>query len=375
MKTQQSGDVLPSGFALPCFALVLAAGGLIAVSQVVAAKENKSKVDYSALQPRARAFVESLNGPPIYTLSVEEARAFLNEVQEWPVAKMPPDVEGRSFPVGPGKDTSVQIVRPKPSPKGPLPVVMYFHGGGWILGNKDTHDRLIREIANGSQAAVVFVNYTPSPEAHYPIAIEQAYAATRFVAEEGASLGLDGSRLAVAGDGVGGNLAAVTTLLAKQRGGPKIVFQALFYPVTDASFDTGSYKQFAKGWFLERAEMKWFWEAYAPDHSVWKEITVSPLRASIEQLRGLPPALVITDENDLLRDEGEAYAHKLAAAGVAVTATRYRGTIHDFMMLNALTDDPAPRAAIAQTSAVLGAALGQAGTQADTLSASTKVSQ
>jgi acetyl esterase len=238
---------------------------------------------------------------------------------------------------------------------------MYFHGGGWILGNKDTHDRLIREIANGAQAAVVFVNYTPSPEAHYPIAIEQAYAATRFVAEEGASLDLDGSRLAVAGDSVGGNMAAVTTLLAKQRGGPKIVFQALLYPVTDASFDTGSYKQFAKGWFLERQGMKWFWDAYAPDHSVRREITVSPLRASTEQLRGLPPALVITAENDVLRDEGEAYAHKLTAAGVPVTATRYLGTIHDFMMLNAFADDPAPRAAIAQTNAALRLALGQPG--------------
>jgi acetyl esterase len=247
---------------------------------------------------------------------------------------------------------SIRIVRPK-GVTGPLPAVLYFHGGGWILGDKETHDRLVRDLANGARAAVVFVNYTPSPEAHYPVAIEQAYAATTWVAEHGAGVNLDASRLVVAGESVGGNMVAAVTLLAKQRGGPKIHRQAMFYPVTDANFDTPSYQQFADGPWLTREAMKWYWNAYAPDSAVRSEPTASPLRASLEQLAGLPPALLLTDENDVLRDEGEAYAHKLMGAGVRVTATRYLGTIHDFMLLNPIAETPAPRAAIAQAVGIL----------------------
>jgi acetyl esterase len=236
---------------------------------------------------------------------------------------------------------------------------MYFHGGGWILGNKDTHDRLIRELAHGARAAVVFVNYTPSPEAHYPTAIEEAYAATRYVAENGTSMGLDPSRLAVAGDSVGGNMSAVVTLLAKRRGTPKVGHQLMFYPVTDARFDTGTYRQFARGPWLTREAMKWFWDAYAPDPSTRTESTASPLRATVEELRGLPPTLLIAAENDVLRDEGEAYAHKLTEAGVLVTSARYLGTVHDFLLLDAIAEDPAPRAAIAQATAFLREAFGQ----------------
>jgi acetyl esterase len=230
---------------------------------------------------------------------------------------------------------------------------MYFHGGGWILGDKETHDRLVREIAHGAQAAVVFVDYARSPEAKYPVAIEQAYLATKKIAEYGASLGIDPSRLAVAGDSVGGNMVAAVTLLAKARGGPQIDFQAMFYPVTNADLDTQTYQRFgADGYWLSREAMRWFWDSYAPT-SVRMEPTASPLQASLDQLRGLPPALVITDENDVLRDEGEAYAHKLMAAGVPVIATRYLGTIHDFMLLNPITHTPAPRAAIAQATDIL----------------------
>jgi acetyl esterase len=230
---------------------------------------------------------------------------------------------------------------------------MYFHGGGWILGDKETHDRLVREIANGAQAAVAFVNYTPSPEAQYPVAIEQAYTATTWAAEHGAEIGFDPARFALAGDSVGGNMVAAVLLLAKQRGGPRVDYQVLFYPATDAGFDTPSYQQFADGPWLTREAMRWFWNAYAPDVKSREEPTASPLRASLDQLHGQPPALLITNEADVLRDEGEAYAHKLIAAGVRVTAARYLGAIHDMVLLNPITDAPAPRAAIAQANAAL----------------------
>lgn len=230
---------------------------------------------------------------------------------------------------------------------------MYFHGGGWVLGGFDTHERLVREIAIGAHAAVVFVNYTPSPEAKYPVPLEQAYAATKWVAENGQTINVNSSHLAVVGDSVGGNMAAAVALLAKDRGGPKIKYQVLFYPVTDANFDTPSYTAYQDGYFLTREAMKWFWDNYTSNQTNRKEPTVSPLQASIEQLRGLPPALIINGEFDVLRDEGEAYAHKLIEAGVPVTGLRYHGTIHDFVMLNPLADTPATRGAIEQASQML----------------------
>lgn len=234
-----------------------------------------------------------------------------------------------------------------------LPVVMYFHGGGWVLGGFDTHDRLARELANGAHAAIVFVNYTPSPEAKYPVAIEEAYAATKWVAQNGKIIHVNSSRLAVAGDSVGGNMATVVALLAKERGGPQIKFQLLFYPVTDTNFETTSYLTYQNGYWLTRDAMKWFWSNYLTNQTNANDPTVSPLHASLQQLKGLPPALIINGENDVLRDEGQAYALKLLEAGVQVTAVQYHGTIHDFVMLNAITDDPAPRGAIEQASQML----------------------
>ncbi|MCW5977267.1 MAG: alpha/beta hydrolase [Bryobacteraceae bacterium] len=304
----------------------------------------------SAIEPATRAFLEALNrqgGPQIYELSVEEARAVLAGAQAGGAAGPASDIEDRTIPAGPSGEVGIRIVRPQGS-RGRLPAVMYFHGGGWVLGDRNTHDRLIREIANGVNAAVVFVDFTRSPEAKYPTAIEEAYAATRYVAENGKALKLDSTRLAVAGDSAGGNMAAAVTLLAKQRGGPKIDYQALFYPVTDGTnFDTASYRQMATGHFLTREAMRWFWNHYLADAESAGQSTASPLLASEEELSGLPPALVITAEYDVLRDEGEAYAHKLAQSGVAVTAVRYLGTMHDFVMLNALASTPAARSAIA----------------------------
>lgn len=315
------------------------------------------------VEPETRRFLEQANaqgGKPLYELTPREARKVLSDLQAGEdVEKLPADIEDRTLPGGPGnKGVSVRIVRPKGQTE-PLPVIMHFHGGGWVLGDKETHDRLIRELANGAQAAVVFVNYTPAPEAQYPVQIEEAYAATKWIAENGESLNLDPSRLVIVGDSVGGNMAAVVAMLAKERGGPRIDMQILFYPVTDANFETGSYREFATGHFLAREGMKWFWDNYLPDKAKRAEPHASPLRASPEQLKGLPPALIMVGENDVLRDEVEAYAHKLAQAGVPVTATRCLGTIHDFVMLNPITDTPAPRGALRLAIATLRQVLGQ----------------
>ncbi len=295
------------------------------------------------LEKETERFLEEIakvKSPPIYKLSILEARKVLDDLQSKPAAKLP--VQEEEIHAG---SVSIRLVRPQ-NQKEKLPIVMYFHGGGWILGNQHTHDRLVREIACGAEVAVAFVNYTPSPEAKYPTPIEEAYTATRYLAEHGKNFHLDPSRLAVMGDSVGGNMAAVVTLLAKERGGPKIDFQVLFYPVTDANFDTPSYREFGNGPWLTKPAMEWFWNAYEPNLANRKKHTACPLQASLDQLQHLPPALIITDENDVLRDEGEAYAHKLMQAGVTVTAVRYLGTIHDFALLNPLAQTPAARNAI-----------------------------
>jgi acetyl esterase len=302
------------------------------------------------LEQKTKSFIEELNeqgGKPLYQLSPAEARKILEDLQsQTHVEKPAVQFEDVKIPGGPKGDISVRIFRPTHSTDKLSPIV-YFHGGGWILGSKNTHDRLMKDLSFGANAAVFFVNYSPSPEAKYPIPLEEAYAATRFIADNRDKFNLAKGPFVIAGDSVGGNMVAAVTLLAKERGGPKIDYQVLFYPVTDAAMNTKSYEQFADGPWLTKAAMKWFWDAYAPNAEDRKKITVSPLRASLEQLSGLPAALIITDENDVLRDEGEAYAHKLMQAGVEVTSIRFLGTIHDFVMLNALTKTPASRSAIA----------------------------
>ncbi|GAA0281016.1 alpha/beta hydrolase [Actinomadura nitritigenes] len=308
------------------------------------------------LEPASQRLSDATAHPPfLYELGVEKARKVLDDLQAEPIEKLPAESEWITVPVDAG-DVKVRVVRPRDA-AGPLPAVLYMHGGGWVLGNADTHDRLVRELAVGAGAAVVFVEYTRSPEARYPVAVEQGYATAQWIVRHGREHGLDPDRLAVAGDSVGGNMAAALTLLAKERGDVRFVHQSLYYPVTDARMDTGSYARFATGYFLTAKAMEWFWDAYLPDASRRAAITVSPLRASPDQLAGLPPAFVIVDEADVLRDEGEAYAAKLRAAGVPVTAVRYDGITHDFMMLNPLSGTNAARAAVAQAVAVLRAAL------------------
>ena len=300
------------------------------------------------LEPTTQSFVDSLaaaGGKPLYELSYADARKILEDLQAAEVEKLPADIEERTLPVGPTGEVSVRIYRPTGA-KGTLPAVMYFHGGGWVLGSKNTHDRLLRDLVNATNAAFIFVNYTPSPEAQFPVPIEQAYAATKYVAEHGKELNIDSSRFAVAGDSVGGNMTVAVTLLAKERKGPAFNYQALFYPVTDASLTQETYKTFADGPWLTTKAMQWFWDAYAPNKQDRTKITASPLNATPEQLQGLPPALIIVDENDVLRDEGEQYARKLIEAGVDVTPIRMLATHHDFALLNPLADTPATRATV-----------------------------
>ncbi|MER7917982.1 MULTISPECIES: alpha/beta hydrolase [unclassified Streptomyces] len=310
------------------------------------------------LEPAAAAFAEATANPPyLFDLGPVEGRKAVDEVQSGETAKPTVDEEWVNVQGGPTGSVRARVVRPAGA-TGTLPVIVYIHGAGWVFGNAHTHDRLVRELAVGARAAVVFPEYDLSPEARYPVAIEQNYAVAQWVVREGAERGLDATRIAVAGDSVGGNMSAALTLMAKERGDVPLLQQVLFYPVTDASFDTPSYHEFAEGYFLRRDAMRWFWDQYTTDEKQRAEITASPLRATLEQLTGLPPALVVTGEADVLRDEGEAYAARLRAAGVPVTAVRYQGIIHDFVMLDALRATHAAEAAIAQAVAVLRTALG-----------------
>ncbi|MFC4303285.1 alpha/beta hydrolase [Cohnella boryungensis] len=298
------------------------------------------------LEKEAQAFVEETANPPfLHDLGPEKGRKQVDRVQSGPIEKADVDLEERKVPGGPRGEVSVTILRPRES-QGLLPVILYLHGAGWVFGNAHTHDRLIRELAAGSHSIVVFPDYSLAPEHKYPVAIEENYTVLEWIAQQGEQIGADPAKLSVAGDSVGGNMTAAVTLMAKERNGPAIRKQLLFYPVTDASFDTESYRQFETGYFLSREGMQWFWDQYTTDPEERMRITASPLRASLEQLKGLPPALIITGEADVLRDEGEAYADKLREAGVSVTAVRFQGIIHDFVMLNALAHTAAARGAL-----------------------------
>ncbi|MGW2705508.1 alpha/beta hydrolase [Streptomyces sp. NPDC001340] len=310
------------------------------------------------LEPAAAAFAEATANPPyLFDLGPLEGRKTVNEVQSGEIGKPEITEEWVTVSGGPTGSVQARIVRPADA-QGVLPVIIYIHGAGWVFGNAHTHDRLVRELTVGARAAVVFPEYDLSPEARYPVAIEQNYTVARWVVTDGAAKDLDATRIAVAGDSVGGNMSAALTLMAKERGDVPLVQQVLFYPVTDAGFDTDSYHQFAEGYFLRRDAMRWFWDQYSSDPAQRAQITASPLRATSEQLADLPPALVITAEADVLRDEGEAYANKLRQAGVPVIATRYQGIIHDFVMLNTLRGTHAAEAAITQAVTVLRNALG-----------------
>lgn len=306
-----------------------------------------------ALDPVTRQFLDMLaSGPPgpqLHELPPAEAREMAAGMRTaFPDAfpAPPADIEDRVIKGAPNGDLAIHIVRP-PGAAGPLPVVMFFHGGGWLLGDFGTHRRLVCEIAAGVQAAVVFVEYSLSPEVHFPVANEEAYFATKYVAENAKTLNIDPARIAVAGDSCGGNMATVGCMMAKERGGPAISGAALFYPLTSADFDTPSYKEFADGYFLTRDAMKWFWDNYLPDKQARRHPEAAVLHAGDDQLRALPPTFVMTCECDVLRDEGEAFAGRLSAAGVPTTCVRYLGTIHTCLTMGPVANTPAVRAAIA----------------------------
>jgi len=308
-----------------------------------------------------KAFLKVLNssgGPPLESLPPLEAREVLVNAQ----ASAPVDLSGieesEKTITADGYTLKLNVVRPE-GVKGKLPVFIFIHGGGWVLGDYPTHKRMVRDLVVLTGFAGVFVNYTRTPDARYPQAINEIYAATKWVAEHGDEIEVDGKNLAVVGNSVGGNMTAVTALKAKEQGGPTIKVHIMMWPVADANFETESYKQFGDKRFLTAPLMKWMFDLYAND-AQRNEIYVSPLKASVEQLKGLPPALIQVAESDILRDEGEAYGRKLDEAGVKVTTVRYDGMIHDFGLLNGLAEEPAVRSLFEHAAAELKRYLQQA---------------
>lgn len=309
---------------------------------------------------QVRNFLKALNsgdGKPIEQLSPADARKVLVDAQKSVTVDYSGIEESERTIIQDGEEVTIHIVKPVGS-KANAPVFIFIHGGGWVLGDYPTHRRLVRDLVVESGAVAVFPDYTPSPEAKYPVAINQIYATIKWVSENGNEIGVNGENLAVVGNSVGGNMTASVVLMAKNKKGPAIKLQVLLWPVTDANFETGSYKELAEGRFLTRNMMIWFWDNYLPDINTRKEIYASPLQANLEQLKGLPPALIQTAENDVLRDEGEAYARKLDEAGVPVALTRYEGLIHDYGLLNPLADVPAVKTALLQAAAVIRKTLG-----------------
>jgi acetyl esterase len=302
------------------------------------------------LDPTTQRFLDELAETgrlPQAPFSPKEAREWLTGLQAGPSPKPAADILDLAWPLGPAGSIDIRIVRP-PDVAGALPAVLYLHGGSWIMGDRHTHDRLLRELAIGARAAIVFVDYTRAPEAHHPMQIEQAYAALTHLAAHGAAFGLDPARIALAGDGCGAAMVSALILLARRRKGPELAFQLLLYPCTSHVSGRSSFKAFESGPWLPVEVMRAFCQAQFPDPAMFKSDLACPLVTALVDLENQPPALIVTAENDMLRDDGEAYARRLMQAGVNVVATRYNGTIRDFMMLDALAESPPARAATAQ---------------------------
>jgi acetyl esterase len=310
------------------------------------------------LEKLALELTEALSkAPPLSQIPLLDARKAVEAAQSAPIPMPHIDESWTTVPSRFG-DVGVRFVRPQ-GVRGPLPVLVYLHGGGWILGSSVTHDLLTRRLSVGAEAVVAFVEYSLAPEAKYPVQIEQSYATSQWIRERGQEDGFDPTRVAVAGDSAGGNMAAVMSIMAKQRGDDQFVHQSLYYPMTDANASASeSLRLFKDGPYGSAEGLEWFWRSYLADESLRSEITVSPLRATQSDLEGLPPALVIVDQNDVLRDQGEAYADRLRDSGVPTTSVRFNGTIHDFMRLNALRDSESTRAAIDLAVAALRRAFG-----------------
>ena len=334
---------------------------LLTLNTTIMAQQNNaiSAAQDPSIGRETKAFLNALNsggGKPLETLSPAEARQVLVGAQASVKYDYSDIEETQKTITVDGEPLDIHIVKPKGAKAG-LPVFMFFHGGGWVLGDYPTHKRLVRDLVINSGAVAVFPDYTPSPEARFPVAINQAYGATKWVAEHGKEIGVDGSNLAVAGNSVGGNMAAVVALMAKDKNGPKIKQQILLWPVTDSDFSRESYTKFAQERFLTTPLMKWMWDNYLPDAAARKNKYASPVQASIEELKDLPPALVQVAENDILHDEGVAYGRKLDEAGVPTTIAEFKGFIHDYGMLNPLAHIPAVQSSVQQAAIVLKNAL------------------
>lgn len=329
---------------------------LLTLNTVIMAQERPFKGQNDPeIFTEVRSFLNALNsgdGKPLEQLSVADARNVLVGAQKSVQVDYSGIEESEKVISQNGLKVKIHITKPKGA-KANAPVFIFIHGGGWVLGDYPTHRRLVRDLVVESGAVAVFPDYTPSPEAQYPVAINEIYAATQWVSENGKEIGVDGKNLAVVGNSVGGNMTAAITLMAKDKKGPHIKLQVLLWPVTDANFETESYNLYANGRFLTKNMMKWFWDNYLPDAAKRTEKYASPLQASLAELKDLPPALVQTAENDVLRDEGEAYARKLNEAGVPVTLTRYNGLIHDYGLLNPIANVPAIQTAVQQAAIVI----------------------
>lgn len=321
-------------------------------------QKETSIVDYASdplLDSKTKLFLKALNsggGKPLETLTPVDARKVLVNAQAGVQVDLSGIDESEKTINADGHSIKLNIVRPA-GVNGVLPVFIFIHGGGWVLGDYPTHKRMVRDLVVLTGYAGVFINYTPTPDAKYPTQVNEIYAATKWVAEHGREIDVDGTNLAIVGNSVGGNMSTVTAIKAKENNGPLIKTQILMWPIVDADFETESYKQFGKDRFLTTSLMKWMYDMYTTDPAQRKEIYASPLQATVEQLRGLPPALIQVAGNDVLRDEGEAYGRKLDEAGVPVTVVRYNGTIHDFGLLNGLADLPATQSAFYQAAAQL----------------------
>jgi acetyl esterase/lipase len=298
------------------------------------------------------AILNSSKGKPIEQLSPVDARKVLSDTQKSVTVDYSGIEESKREIDQDGMNITIHISKPL-GVRTNAPVFLFIHGGGWVLGDYPTHRRLVRDLVVASGAVAVFPDYTPSPEAQYPVAINQIYATLKWVAVHGNQIGVDGKNLAIVGNSVGGNMTAAVALMAKDKDGPAIKLQVMLWPVTDANFETDSYKELGEGRFLTKKMMTWFWDNYLPDKKTRQEIYASPLQATLQQLKGLPPTLIQVAENDVLRNEGEAYARKLNEAGIAVTLTRYGGLIHDYGLLNPLAAIPAVKTALLQAGAMI----------------------
>ncbi|MEX3943294.1 alpha/beta hydrolase [Paraburkholderia sp. BR10937] len=334
----------------------LATAAMLAIAAVICAQPATAQTVVNPatdphIEPLIRQFLDQLNknSSPFWELPQPQPQDILTKLQEQTAVDMSGVTTTEQTINEDGHSVKIYIMKPE-NTEGKPGVLLFVHGGVWIVGNFANHKRLLRDLVVGSGQVGVFVEYTPLPAARFPTQLEESYAALKWASEHAADFGADGSRIAIAGNSVGGDMTAALTLIAKDRNGPKISFQALMVPATDASVDTASYKEYGTGRFLTRSFMKYGWDMYAPDAKTRANPYVSPLRASAEELKGLPPAIVVTAENDPLREEGEAYARKLMNSGVNVVSVRYNGTIHDFVALNALRNIPSTEAALQQIS-------------------------